>query len=103
MAMSDMDLLSRVDAYFTNIKLPWEKKQSELSAIIGAVVGYKATKDPATSEWKFERLWVKVYGIQTNVLAWCESLNLLVIGMDDGKVYGAKMTSESGYTSHDDV
>jgi len=33
-AISDMSALSRVDSYFTNMDLPWEKKQKSKSSFV---------------------------------------------------------------------
>ena len=98
LALSDMNISSRMDAFFTNIKLPWDKDSGQI--IVGAVLGYKVTKG---ATWKFERLWVQPYFLQTNILAWCGPLNLLTVGMDDGFVHGLKVTAASSYTSHEEV
>ncbi len=100
-ALSDMDVVSRVDAYFTNLKLPWDKK-NDVQTIVGAVLAYRVTPG-RDSDWKFDRLWVKTYGFQTNILTWCPSLNLLAVGMDDGFVHGICVTPETGFKSHADV
>lgn len=100
-ALSDMSIVSRVDAYFNNLKLLW-KKDKESEAIVGAVVAYRVGKE-ADESVKFERLWAKTYGFQTNVLAWSGPFHLLAIGMDDGKVHGIRSTPEAGYKTFEDV
>jgi len=98
LALSDMSMISRVDAYFTNLKFPWDKKP-EIQTVVGAVIGYKVKKNQENqlAPWEFERMWVKPYGKQTSVLAWNQGLGLLAVGMDDGFVHGLKVTSENGY------
>ena len=40
-ALSDMKLASRLDAYLTNVNLPWEKKPDNVTyATVGAVLFY---------------------------------------------------------------
>ena len=52
-AMSDMNLLTRVDSYFTNLTLPWEKSKTkgkgalreEAVSTVGALQHYIVTED----------------------------------------------------------
>ena len=40
----DMNITSRVDAYITNVNLPWEKKRGEHISV-GAVFAFKVLED----------------------------------------------------------
>ena len=56
MALSDMNILSRVDSYFTNMTMPWEKKKEakqaksvlteEAVATVGALQHFRISEDP---------------------------------------------------------
>lgn len=62
-AMSDMNITSRLDSYITNMSMPWEKKEakqkkSDNYSTVGAVALYKvklAHEEDDTSQkiWKF--------------------------------------------------
>lgn len=58
-ATCDMELISRFDAYLTNVNLPWEKK-SDAHISVGAVFAYKVTGD-VNSGFNFEKLWAKSF------------------------------------------
>lgn len=101
-ALSDMKITSRIDAYFTNLKLPWEKPTAT-HVTVGALVAYKVSKEAETGTWKFDRVWVKSYPVQTNILCWDNSLNMLAVGMDDGNIYYLKIAPEYRYMQYEDV
>ena len=55
-ALSDMKLASRLDAYLTNASLPWEKKKEKddpTYATVGALVFYDVTVKPDGKTWGF--------------------------------------------------
>jgi hypothetical protein len=64
-ATCDMELISRFDAYLTNVNLPWEKK-TEAHISVGAVFAYKVTGD-ANSGFSFEKLWAKSFPKQVKI------------------------------------
>ena len=101
-ALSDMNVVSKVDAFFSNLKFPWSKDK-DVQAIIGAVLAFRVSKAEDNSNWKFERIWAKTYGVQTSVLAWSTQLGLLTVGMDNGKVNSIRVTAESQYKKNEDV
>ena len=58
-ALSDMSLASRLDAYLTNASLPWEKKKEsvETYATVGALLFYQIGVEKDGKNWNFNRLW----------------------------------------------
>lgn len=78
-AMSDMNITSRLDAYLTNVSLiinkilqfsfPWEKKgeQTDNYVGVGAISVYRVTKDK-DDQWRFDRMWTKTFPSQVNSL-----------------------------------
>ena len=51
-ATSDMNIVTRLDSYFTNISMPWEKKKDkdkkkeEAASTVGALQHYKIIETP---------------------------------------------------------
>jgi len=59
--ISDMNVASRMDAYLTNIKFPWEKDLPDVIISVGVLECYI---QPNKDEWKFDRIWVKTFNCQ---------------------------------------
>ena len=72
-----MKVSSRVDAYLTNMKMPWEKEAPPTLLSVGALECYMQTSE---TEWKFERLWSKTYPVQAIVFYWEPISQNLIIG-----------------------
>jgi hypothetical protein len=100
-ACSDMNITSRVDAYITNVNFPWEQK-SEAHISVGAVFAYKVTND-SNGAYYFDKLWAKSYPVQTGVIYWEAESNVLVVGLDNGKINLFKVNSDSNFMQFDDV
>lgn len=100
--LSDMKITSRIDAYLTNATFPWEK-ESGTHVTVGALLVYRVTR-PAdyNGEWKFDRLWVKSFPVQTNVLCWNSSLKMLAIGMDDGSIHCLRISTDHKYMQYEE-
>ena len=72
----DMNIASRVDAYITNVNLPWEKK-TDAHISVGAVFAYRVI--PTKESYYFERLWAKSFPVQTGVVNYdIESVHLFM-------------------------
>ena len=79
----DMNIASRVDAYITNVNLPWEKKtDSHIS--VGATFAFKVilTKDG----YIFEKLWAKSFPEQTGVINFDPESGTVQVGLDSGAI-----------------
>ena len=102
-ALSDMKITSRIDAYLTNVALPWEKKGGT-HVTVGALLVYRVTLPPSgVGDWKFDRLWVKSFPVQTSVMAWDSTLKMLAIGMDDGKLICLRIASDHKFMQYEEV
>ena len=66
-ACCDMKIASRLDAYVTNVNLPWEKKTDQHISV-GAVFAFKVIGDKKGSSYYFEKLWAKSFPEQTGVV-----------------------------------
>jgi hypothetical protein len=98
-----MDLVSRVDAFFSNIKFPWEKPtQAQVAVTVGAIIAFSVTKEEKGG-LKFAQLWGKSYVDQTSVISWSPQLKILAIGMDDGRAHCIRVGTDKKYTTHEDV
>jgi WD40 repeat protein len=95
-ACSDMNITSRVDAYITNVNLPWEKK-IESHITVGAVFVYKVSID-SNGVYYFDKLWAKSFPVQTGVIYWDTESSTLAVGLDNGKINVFKANVESGFT-----
>ena len=73
-AMSEMNIGSRLDSYITNFTMPWEKKKqknaSNINAVystVGAVALYKMKLTKNTQgvieSWTFTHLWTKNFAL----------------------------------------
>ena len=102
LALSDMNVASKLDAFFVNLGFSIAKK-TDTQVILAAILAYRVTKDVNNIIWKFEKLWLKTYGVQINNICWGESLNLLTVGMNDGKINALKVNAENKYSSYEDV
>lgn len=85
-AMSEMNIVSRLDSYLTNVSMPWEKKQESTYVTVGAFSFHRITVDPETGDWKFTRLWACNFPSQTNILCWAQGTQTILLGMDSGKI-----------------
>jgi hypothetical protein len=57
---ADCNVVSRLDSYFTNMNLPWDKKKlnkEEVVLSVGMVEAWQATK--VKGDFSYERLWIK--------------------------------------------
>ena len=56
--MSDLNAVSRVDSYLTNMKMPWEKEAPPVLVTVGAIEFYVKS---STEEAKYDKLWIKTF------------------------------------------
>lgn len=101
-ACSDMNVASRIDAAITNLNFPWEKK-TDSHITVGAVFAFKVKEDKISGALTFEKLWAKSYPTQTGVVSWDSDSNTLAVGLDDGKIYIYKTSSESNYMHYEEI
>lgn len=100
LAVSDMNITSRVDAYLTNVNFPWEKK-TETHVTVGALMLYRFKVD--NNSHTFEKLWVKSFPVQTSCLYWEGEKNFLAVGLDNGKIKIYKIAPEMNFMQYDEV
>ena len=92
-AMSEMNIGSRLDSYITNFTMPWEKKKQKnasnnnaVYSTVGAVALYKMklTKNAegVVEGWTFTHLWTKNFALQTGSMTWDDNEGILYIGFD---------------------
>ena len=96
---SDMNLTSRVDAYITNINLPWEQKE-ESHIAVGAFFAFKVIFD-ANKGFKFEKVFAKSFAEQTGSIYYDEESLVLSIGLASGLIVFYKIMSDSMFTQYD--
>ena len=98
----DMNITSRVDAYITNVNLPWEKKTNEHISV-GAVFAFKVIGDKKGNSYYFEKLWAKSFPEQTGVVNFNKNDLVLQVGLDSGSIIFYKTSVESKYLAFDEI
>jgi len=73
-----MSVTSRVDSYITNIKIFGKDSHKEGAAAIGSVECYKQIG--SQSEFKFEKLWSKMFMTQVINIYWDQASCLFLVG-----------------------
>lgn len=96
---SDSNLTSRMDAYITNLNLPWEQK-SDTHISVGCFYAFKVTFD-SSKGFKFEKAFAKSFPEQTGAIAYDANNMVLCIGLASGTVMFYKIFSESQFTQYD--
>ena len=114
-AMSEMNIGSRLDSYITNFTMPWEKKKQKnasnnnaVYSTVGAVALYKMkltkNSENVVDGWTFTHLWTKNFALQTGSMAWDDNEGILYIGFDQGKVVRLRIDSNPiNYTELDET
>ena len=97
----DMNIASRVDAYITNVNLPWEKK-TDAHISVGATFAFKViqTKD---GKYLFEKLWAKSFPEQTGVVNFDTESNTVEVGLDSGAIIFYRTNEESKFIQYDEI
>jgi WD40 repeat protein len=98
----DMNITSRVDAYITNVNLPWEKNTGEHISV-GAVFAFKVIEDKRGNSYYFEKLWAKSFPEQTGVVNFNKKDLVLQVGLDSGTIIFYKTSVESKYIAYDEI
>ena len=85
---SDMDAISRVDSYFNNMRLPWEKanpvKDKDLMFSVG-VCDLFSLKKNYLAPVKLSNIR---YGKQAISVHYNSEKDIFFVGLDDGKLFG---------------
>ena len=98
----DMKIASRLDAYVTNVNLPWEKK-TEAHISVGSVFAFKVVLDKNSIPHVYDKLWAKSFPEQTGVVNFDKENLVLQVGLDSGTIIFYKTSEESKYLSYDEL
>ena len=98
----DMNITSRVDAYITNVNLPWEKKTDQHISV-GAVFAFKVIEDKRGNSYLFDKLWAKSFPEQTGVVNFNKNQLVLQVGLDSGTIIFYKTSVESKYLAFEEI
>ena len=101
-ACSDMNIVSRIDSYVTNVNLPWEKN-TDSHLTVGAAFVLKATLNESTNQITFEKLWAKSFPVQTGIICWDQMSNTLAVGLDDGRILFYKTAEKDVFTNFEQI
>ena len=97
----DMKIASRLDAYVTNVNLPWEKK-TDAHISVGSVFAFKVNQDKKGTTYMFEKLWAKSFPEQTGVVNFDKENYVLQVGLDYGGIIFYKTSLESKFLVYDE-
>ena len=98
----DMKIASRIDAYVTNVNLPWEKK-TDAHISVGSVFAFKVIQDKKGLPHVYEKLWAKSFPEQTGVVNFDKDDLTLQVGLDSGTIIFYKTSVESKYLVYDEL
>ena len=97
-----MKIASRIDAYVTNVNLPWEKK-TDAHISVGSVFAFKVNQNSKGSTYMFEKLWAKSFPEQTGVVNFDKENYILQVGLDSGSIIFYKTSLESKFLIYDEL
>ena len=101
-ACCDMKIASRIDAYVTNVNLPWEKK-TEAHISVGSVFAFKLIFDKKGIVNLYEKLWAKSFPEQTGVVNFDKENLILQVGLDSGTIVFFRTSTESKYLNYEEI
>jgi WD40 repeat protein len=99
LACSDMNIASRVDSYITNVNFPWEKNGDYIT--VGAVLAFRINSRASNSKDTFDRRWAKSFPVQTGVINYSLDENILMVGLDNGKIMLFQTGLDSKFTEYE--
>jgi len=97
---SDMNIASRVDSYITNVNLPWEKTNGE-HMTVGAVFAFKLNFGVSNPSDIFDKRWAHSFPIQTGVVNYNIEKSILMVGLDNGKIFLYQTGFDSKFCNYD--
>lgn len=93
---ADPNGLSRFDAFFSNVSMPWEKatlSNQAASMPVGSLeFWFKETK--SLEDYVYEKVWIQVFKSQMFCLDFCEELRMVVTGSDEGELFVTQLAEE---------
>ena len=98
----DMKIASRIDAYVTNVNLPWERK-TDAHISVGSVFAFKVIQDKKGVTHLYEKLWAKSFPEQTGVVNFEKENLVLQVGLDSGTIVFYKTSQESKYLDYEEL
>ena len=98
----DMKIASRLDAYVTNVNLPWEKK-TDAHISVGSVFAFKVILDKKGIPHLYEKLWAKSFPEQTGVVNFDKENLVLQVGLDSGTIVFYKTSEESKFLAYEEL
>lgn len=88
---SDMDAVSRIDSYFNNMRLPWEKKKPKNDKDLMFSVGVCDILSLKTNYLAPNKLSTIRYGKQAITVHYSPKKDLFFVGLDDGSLLGYQL------------
>lgn len=94
-----MNVLTRVDAYMTNMKMPWESEGGEPALVnVGNLECWVRDE-----EGRYLKQWMKGYNAQAITLCWEASSHTILVGLDSGSINLLTLDQKSGFKKYSEV
>jgi len=91
---SDMNVVSRLDSYITNMNMPWDKHTDQVLLSVGCMEAWLQTKK-GIDDYNYDRLWHKNYKSQAISIHYNKALGFLCTGCDNGEISVLKFDAKS--------
>lgn len=96
---ADMNVMTRIDAYMTNMKMPWESEKGE-PALIPVGVLECWIRD---AEGDYKRSWTKTYNSQAISVYWDQLTFSILVGLDSGSINLLTVSKSNDFKGFDEV
>lgn len=87
--LGDMNAISRVDSYFTNMRMFWEKEEPK--ELVYSVGLFEAMSKRDSEEFGYVKTTNFSYGYQCICFTFSEILGMFAVGLDNGHVHCYKI------------
>jgi hypothetical protein len=85
--LGDMNPISRVDSYFTNMRMPWESKDAKEPIYSVGLFKTMISRNDSSTMPSFTTSSSFSYGYQCICVTYCEPLGVFAVGLDNGYVH----------------
>jgi hypothetical protein len=94
-----MNVLTRFDAYMTNMKMPWESEKGEFAMVpVGCVECWLRDANQ-----EYSRTWTKTYNSQAITCYWDNSTSMVLVGLDSGSINLLSVAKQHDYKKYTEV
>ncbi len=100
-ACCDMNIVSRLDSYFSNVNLPWGSNNNN-HVSVGAIFSFVLNKEK-DNNYILKKKFAKSYPEQIGIINFDIDKNILQIGLDSGRINLYKTSKESEFCKYEEI